>query len=111
MTGNQHTIDREVKKGNDWAWAVGDSSQASISAEIQALFRRPGAAPARRYNDNDSESGIESDMEAGFSDVEEEELRAGQIARREDMLAEKDEAERKRKKDLMRRQRAREKGR
>ncbi|WWC89389.1 uncharacterized protein L201_004312 [Kwoniella dendrophila CBS 6074] len=72
-----------------------NSSHMDIRAEIQNLFRRPGAAPPRRrYEDEFSDSGSE-DMEAGLSDVEEEERRTARIARREDELAEKQEREHK----------------
>lgn len=46
-------------------------------------------------------------MEAGLSDVEEEERRAIRIARREDEIAEKEERERKEKKERLRRERER----
>jgi protein SPT2 len=61
-----------------------------VSATIQSMFRRPGAA-ARRYDDVESEGS--SDMEAGLSDVEAEEERARRIARREDEQAEREERE------------------
>ncbi|WVQ99332.1 hypothetical protein IAU59_006464 [Kwoniella sp. CBS 9459] len=72
------------------------SSQFDVSAEIQAMFRRPGRAPlpSRRYQDDISDDGS-SDMEAGLSDVEVEERRAARIARREDEEAEREERERK----------------
>lgn len=44
-------------------------------------------------------------MEAGLSDVEEEERRAIRIARREDELAEKEERERREKKEKLRKER------
>ncbi|WRT66304.1 uncharacterized protein IL334_003258 [Kwoniella shivajii] len=80
------------------------TSHLDVSAQIQALFRRPGAAP-KRYNDQFSDD--ESDMEAGLSDVEEEERRTARIARLEDERAEKEErehklAKEKRKKELER---------
>lgn len=61
-----------------------------VSATIQSMFRRPGAA-ARRYDDVESEGS--SEMEAGLSDVEAEEERARRIARREDEQAEREERE------------------
>ncbi|WVF71525.1 hypothetical protein IAT40_006332 [Kwoniella sp. CBS 6097] len=72
------------------------SSQFDVSAEIQAMFRRPGRPPlpSRRYEDDISDDGS-SDMEAGLSDVEVEEKRAARIARREDEEAEREERERK----------------
>lgn len=78
----------------------------SISATIQALFRRPGAGapPPRRYADSDEEGS--DDMEAGYSDVELEERRTTQIARREDEEALKEEERRKREKERWRRERA-----
>ncbi|ORX36693.1 hypothetical protein BD324DRAFT_461581 [Kockovaella imperatae] len=78
-------------------------SQSAISAEIQALFRRPGQT-RKEYDDYSDGS---SDMEAGLSDVEEEELQAARIARREDELAEREEAERRRRKEEMKRQKGR----
>lgn len=69
-----------------------EMSQAAVSAQIQALFRRPGGAP-RRYADEYSDDGS-SDMEAGIDDVEQEERRTAAIARREDELAEREEKER-----------------
>lgn len=76
---------------------------SNISSMIQDMFRRPGRpATARNQYDSDSEG---SDMEAGLSDVEEEERRAVYIARREDELAEKEERARKEKKDRMKRER------
>ncbi|WWC61815.1 uncharacterized protein I303_104400 [Kwoniella dejecticola CBS 10117] len=67
------------------------SSQMDISSTIRDMFRRPGGhAPPRRYQDDFSDSGSE-DMEAGLTDVEEEERRAARIARREDELAEQEE--------------------
>ncbi|WVR06991.1 hypothetical protein IAU60_004029 [Kwoniella sp. DSM 27419] len=80
------------------------SSQFDVSAEIQAMFRRPGR-PAARYVDEMSDGS--SDMEAGLSDVEVEERRAARIARKEDELAEREErlrkeAKEKRKKEMMR---------
>ncbi|WWC70264.1 uncharacterized protein I206_104214 [Kwoniella pini CBS 10737] len=65
------------------------SSHMDIRSTIQDLFRRPGARPTR-YQDEFSDSGSE-DMEAGLTDVEEEERRAARIARREDELAELEE--------------------
>lgn len=73
---------------------------AGVSATIQALFRRPGAKPPK-YADSDASS----DMEAGMSDVEEEERRAARIARREDELAEKEEREHRERKERMKRER------
>jgi protein SPT2 len=71
---------------------------------IQELFRRPDRPPPRRvYSDEDSGSG--SDMEAGLSDVEEEEQRALRVARREDELAEREERERKARKEKLRKER------
>ncbi|OCF36672.1 hypothetical protein I316_01268 [Kwoniella heveanensis BCC8398] len=72
------------------------SSQFDVSAEIQAMFRRPGRPPlpSRGYADDISDDGS-SDMEAGLSDVEVEERRAARIARREDEEAEREERERK----------------
>ena len=67
-----------------------------VSREIQAMFARPG----RRVVDDDEAS---SDMEAGLSDVEAEERRAGKIARREDERAEKEERERREAKARMKR--------
>jgi protein SPT2 len=46
-------------------------------------------------------------MEAGLSDVEQEERRAIMIARREDELAEREERERKARKEKMRKERER----
>jgi protein SPT2 len=54
---------------------------------------------------SDEESG--SDMEAGLSDVEEEEKRAIRIARREDELAETEERERRARKEKLRLERER----
>nr|XP_019046252.1 hypothetical protein I302_04993 [Kwoniella bestiolae CBS 10118]OCF25182.1 hypothetical protein I302_04993 [Kwoniella bestiolae CBS 10118] len=68
------------------------SSHLDIRDEIQKLFRRPGAPVKQRYADEFSDSGSE-DMEAGMSDVEEEERRTARIARREDELAEREERE------------------
>ncbi|WWD02913.1 hypothetical protein V865_000955 [Kwoniella europaea PYCC6329] len=67
------------------------SSHLDIRDEIQKLFRRPGASNRPTYRDEYSDSG--SDMEAGLSDVEEEERRTARIARREDELAEREERE------------------
>jgi len=70
---------------------------------IQELFRRPGGQGGPRkavYSDSESD-----DMEAGLSDVEEEEQRAIRIARREDELAEREERERKARKEKLRRER------
>jgi protein SPT2 len=75
--------------------------RASVSAQIQAMFRRPGAAP-RRY---DEYSDDDSDMEAGLDDVEEEDRRAAAIARREDRLAEEEEKARKMAKEKAKRER------
>jgi protein SPT2 len=44
-------------------------------------------------------------MEAGLSDVEEEEQRALRVARREDELAEREERERKARKEKLRKER------
>ena len=71
---------------------LGEMSQAAVSAQIQAMFRRPGGAP-RRYVDEYSDDGS-SDMEAGIDDVEQEERRTAAIARREDEIAEREEKER-----------------
>lgn len=78
-----------------------EPSQADISAQIQAMFRRPGAAQ-RRYQDDFSD---DSDMEAGLSDVEQEERRTAAIARREDLLAEEEEKARKLAKEKAKRER------
>ena len=75
-------------------------NKGAISAEIQNLFRRPGAAPRRFEDDSD-----DSDMEAGLDDQEEEDQRATRIARREDAEAEREEAERKAMKERLKRQR------
>ncbi len=61
-----------------------------MSAQIQAIFRRPGRPEPRRYADSDASS----DMEAGLSDVELEEQRTARIARKEDELAGREERER-----------------
>ena len=78
--------------------------KTDISSMIQDLFRRPGRPPPTARYDSDSEG---SDMEAGLSDVEEEERRAISIARKEDMLAEKEERERRERKEKLRRERER----
>ncbi|WVN88269.1 uncharacterized protein L203_103471 [Cryptococcus depauperatus CBS 7841] len=72
------------------------TSQSAISAEIQALFRRPGR-PGPKYMDEFSDGS--SDMEAGLSDVEVEERRAARIARLEDEAAEREEREHRAKKE------------
>ncbi|KAK8864365.1 hypothetical protein IAR55_001612 [Kwoniella newhampshirensis] len=88
------------------------SSAAAVSAEIQALFRRPGRPPPpphRRgygYDDDDISDGS-SDMEAGLSDVELEERRAARIARKEDEQAEREERERKARKEALKKQKGR----
>lgn len=79
----------------------GGSNKPNISSMIQDIFRRPGRPTPLQY-DSDSEG---SDMEAGYSDVEEEERRAVRIARREDEMAEKEERERKEKKERLRKER------
>lgn len=78
----------------------------SISATIQALFRRPGAGapPPRRYADSDDDGS--DDMEAGYSDVELEERRTTKIARKEDEEALKEEERRRKEKERWRRERA-----
>lgn len=75
--------------------------RASVSAQIQAMFRRPGAAQ-RRYDDYSDD---DSDMEAGLDDVEEEDRRAAAIARREDRLAEEEEKARRLAKEKAKRDR------
>ena len=81
-----------------------DDERTKVSAMIQELFRRPGAGGqgGRKAVYSDSES---DDMEAGLSDVEEEEARAIRIARREDELAEREERERKARKERLKRER------
>lgn len=78
-----------------------------VSATIQSMFRRPGAA-ARRYDDVESEGS--SDMEAGLSDVEAEEERARRIARREDEQAEREEREHRLMKERKKREAEKQKG-
>lgn len=80
-----------------------NDERTKVSAMIQELFRRPGGQGGQRkavYSDSESD-----DMEAGLSDVEEEEQRAIRIARREDELAEREERERKARKEKLRRER------
>ncbi|ODN79828.1 hypothetical protein L202_03722 [Cryptococcus amylolentus CBS 6039] len=77
--------------------------RSTISAEIQALFRRPGAAPQRRYDDDFSDAS--SDMEAGMDDVESEERRAARAARLEDQAAEREEREHRARKEALKKQR------
>ena len=81
-----------------------EDDRTKVSAMIQELFRRPGTGGqgGRKAVYSDSES---DDMEAGLSDVEEEEARAIRIARREDELAEREERERKARKERLRRER------
>ena len=81
-----------------------DDDRTKVSAMIQELFRRPGTGGqgGRKAVYSDSES---DDMEAGLSDVEEEEQRAIRIARREDELAEREERERKARKERLKRER------
>jgi protein SPT2 len=81
-----------------------DDDRTKVSAMIQELFRRPGTGGqgGRKAVYSDSES---DDMEAGLSDVEEEEARAIRIARREDELAEREERERKARKERLKRER------
>lgn len=81
-----------------------DDERTKVSAMIQELFRRPGTGGqgGRKAVYSDSES---DDMEAGLSDVEEEEARAIRIARREDELAEREEKERKARKERLKRER------
>ena len=79
-----------------------NDEKTKVSAMIQELFRRPDRPPPRPVY-SDEESG--SDMEAGLSDVEEEEQRALRVARREDELAEREERERKARKEKLRRER------
>jgi protein SPT2 len=79
-----------------------DDERTKVSAMIQELFRRPGGQGGRKAVYSDSES---DDMEAGLSDVEEEEARAIRIARREDELAEREERERKARKERLKRER------
>jgi protein SPT2 len=79
-----------------------DDDRTKVSAMIQELFRRPGGQGGRKAVYSDSES---DDMEAGLSDVEEEEARAIRIARREDELAEREERERKARKERLKRER------
>jgi protein SPT2 len=78
-----------------------DDDRTKVSAMIQELFKRPGQPQKRVYSDSESDT----DMEAGLSDVEEEEQRAIRIARREDELAEREERERKARKEKLRRER------
>ena len=98
----QGTTYHEVKNGK----ATTSHLNRAYRPRYKLCFRRPGAGPVRRYQDSDSGSG--SDMEAGLSDVEQEEMRAGRIARKEDLIAEKEEEERKRMKEATKRQRERE---
>ncbi|WVQ72563.1 hypothetical protein IAR50_002121 [Cryptococcus sp. DSM 104548] len=77
--------------------------RSMISAEIQALFRRPGGAPQRRYDDDFSDSS--SDMEAGLEDVEGEERKAARAARMEDEAAEREEREHRARKEALKKQR------
>ncbi|ODO08847.1 hypothetical protein L198_00580 [Cryptococcus wingfieldii CBS 7118] len=77
--------------------------RSTISAEIQALFRRPGGAPQRRYDDDFSDAS--SDMEAGMDDVEGEERKAARAARLEDQAAEREEREHRARKEALKRQR------
>jgi protein SPT2 len=67
---------------------------------IQEIFKRPGQQK-RVYADSESDT----DMEAGLSDVEEEEMRAIRIARREDELADREERERRVRKEKLKRER------
>jgi protein SPT2 len=89
-------VPRKRPKPND--------EKTRVSAMIQELFRRPDRPPPRRVY-SDEESGSGSDMEAGLSDVEEEEQRALRVARREDELAEREERERKARKEKLRKER------
>ncbi|WWD17337.1 hypothetical protein CI109_101778 [Kwoniella shandongensis] len=82
------------------------SSAAAVSAEIQALFRRPGRPPPRTSGYDDLSDGS-SDMEAALSDVELEERRAARIARKEDEAAEREERERKARKEALKKQKMR----
>ena len=66
------------------------------------MFRRPGRPPLRPVAHSDDGS---SDMEAGLSDVEEEESRAARIARKEDEAAEREERERRLAKERAKRER------
>ncbi|EAL23555.1 hypothetical protein CNBA2020 [Cryptococcus deneoformans B-3501A] len=79
-----------------------EPSAAFISAEIQALFRRPGRS-GPKYADDFSDASSD-DMEAGLSDVEIEERRAAKIARLEDEAAEKEEREHKLRKEALKKQ-------
>lgn len=63
-----------------------------VSAEIRAMFARPGRAPPRAGWESDEEGS--DDMEAGLSDLEEEERRAARIARLEDRKEEMEEQRR-----------------
>lgn len=74
------------KRGRGSPLNDGEPSRQAVSAMIQSMFNR--GRPTRTYHD-DYES---DDMEAGLSDVEEEERRALRIARYEDDKAEKEEA-------------------
>lgn len=82
---------------------LSEPSAAFISAEIQALFRRPGR-PQPKYADDFSDASSD-DMEAGLSDVEVEERRAAKIARLEDEAAEREEREHKLRKEALKKQR------
>lgn len=82
---------------------LSEPSAAFISAEIQALFRRPGR-PQPKYADEFSDASSD-DMEAGLSDVEVEERRAAKIARLEDEAAEREEREHKLRKEALKKQR------
>ena len=101
---SSYELDRPRKRYRDEA-QFSELSQAQVSAEIQALFRRPGMAQ-RKYVDDFSDDGS-SDMEAGLSDVEEEERRTAAIARREDEIAEREERERKLAKERAKREKMR----
>lgn len=79
--------------------------KSDISSMIQDIFRRPGR-PALPQRDIDSDSDGSDDMEAGYSDVQEEERRAIAIARREDEIAEREERERRERKERLKKERA-----
>lgn len=89
------------KRPRNFSPALNVSNQAVISAEIQALFRRPGLPGPRTYAHSEGSS----DMEAGMSDVEAEERRTARIARREDEEAEREEMKRKLAKEMAKKDR------
>ena len=82
-----------------------NDDRTKVSAMIQEMFRRPGRPDGVSGSRKEVYSDSESDMEAGLSDVEEEEQRAVRIARREDELAEREERERKARKERLKRER------